>query len=93
MLAAAQGKQADATLSSIYQHTSDIQVKRVILQSYLITGDFCEAAQEAARQETNPELVKTAIHTLGAMSAAPDLLTMCIAQPTTHKQSRTLLIP
>jgi HEAT repeat protein len=75
MLAAAQGKQADDKLASIYQHTSDIQVKRVILQSYLITGDSSKLL-EAARQETNPELVKTAVRTLGAMSAGQDLLTM-----------------
>jgi HEAT repeat protein len=75
MLAAAQGKRADDTLASIYQHSSDAQVKRAILQSYLVTGDSSKLL-EAARQETNPELVKTAIHTLGAMSAGPDLLTM-----------------
>ena len=72
---ATQGKRADDTLASIYQHSSDVQVKRVILQSYLITGDSSKLL-EAARQETNPELVKTAIHTLGAMSAGQDLLTM-----------------
>ena len=75
MMAAAQGKRADDTLASIYQHSSDAQVKRVILQSYLITGDSSKLL-EVARQETNPELVKTAIQTLGAMSAAQDLLTM-----------------
>jgi HEAT repeat protein len=75
MLAVAQGKHADDSLASIYQHTSDTQVKRVILQSYLITGDSSKLL-EAARQESNPELVKTAVHTLGAMSAGQDLLTM-----------------
>jgi HEAT repeat protein len=75
MLAAAQGKSADDNLASIYQHTSDVQVKRVILQSYLVTGDSAKLL-EAARQETNPELVKTAIHTLGAMGAGTDLFTM-----------------
>jgi HEAT repeat protein len=72
---ATQGKRAGDTLASIYQHSSDVQVKRVILQSYLITGDSSKLL-EAARQETNPELVKTAIQTLGAMSAGQDLLTM-----------------
>jgi HEAT repeat protein len=72
---ATQGKRSDETLASIYQHSTDVQVKRVILQSYLITGDSSKLL-EAARQETNPELVKTAIHTLGAMSAGQDLLTM-----------------
>ncbi len=75
MLAAAQGKRADDTLASIYQHSNDTHVKRVILQSYLITGDSSKLL-EAARQETNPELVKTAIQTLGAMSAGQDLLSM-----------------
>jgi HEAT repeat protein len=72
---ATQGKRAGDTLASIYQHTSDAQVKRVILQSYLITGDSSKLL-EAARQETNPELVKTAIQTLGAMGGGQDLLTM-----------------
>jgi hypothetical protein len=75
MIAAAQGKQAVDTLATIYQHSSDVQVKRVILQSYLMTG-VSSKLLEAARQETNPELVKTAIQTLGAMGAAQDLLTM-----------------
>jgi HEAT repeat protein len=75
MLAAAQGKGADDNLASIYQHSSDAQVKRVILQSYLVTGDSSKLL-EAARKETDPELVKTAVHTLGAMSAGPDLLTL-----------------
>jgi HEAT repeat protein len=75
MLAAAQGKGADDNLASIYQHSSDAQVKRVILQSYLVTGDSSKLL-EAARKETDPELVKTAVHTLGAMSAGSDLLTL-----------------
>jgi HEAT repeat protein len=75
MIAAARGKQAEDTLATIYQHTSDAQVKRVILQSYLITGASSKLL-EAARHETDPELVKTAIQTLGAMGAGQDLLTM-----------------
>ena len=73
MLAAAKGKSADDTLASIYQHSSDVQVKRVILQSYLITGDSSKLVA-IARQETNPELVKTAIHTLGPLGDVQDLL-------------------
>ncbi len=75
MLAAARGKSADDTFASIYEHTNDQQVKRAILQSYLITGDPSKLL-EAARKETDPELVKTAIRTLGAMSAVQDLLTL-----------------
>jgi HEAT repeat protein len=72
-IAAAQGKHAGEMLTNIYQHTSDAKVKKAILQSYLITGDSSKLL-EAVRQETNPELVKTAIHTLGAMGAGQDLL-------------------
>jgi HEAT repeat protein len=86
---ATQGKRADDTLASIYQHTSDIQVKRVILQSYLITGDTLKLL-EAARQESNPELVKTAIRTLGAMSSGQDLLTMYRA--TNNAQTKAEII-
>lgn len=75
MLAAAQGKRADDTLADIYQHASDAQVKRAILQSYLITGDPSKLLV-AARQETDPDLVRTAVHTLGAMSAGQNLLTL-----------------
>lgn len=75
MIAAAQGKRADDTLAPIYQHSSDAQVRKAILQSYLMTGDSTKLL-EVARQETNPELVKTAVQTLGAMGAGSDLLTM-----------------
>lgn len=72
---ATQGKRSDDTLADIYQHTSDVQVKRAILQSYLVSGDSAKELA-AARTETDPELVKTAVHTLGAMGAAQDLLTL-----------------
>jgi HEAT repeat protein len=72
---ATQGKRANDTLADIYQHTSDTQVKRAILQSYLVSGDP-EKELAAARTETDPELVRTAVHTLGAMGAGQDLLTL-----------------
>jgi HEAT repeat protein len=86
---ATQGKPAGANLASIYQHSSDEKVKRVILQSYLITGDSSKLL-EAARQETNPELVKTAVQTLGAMGAGQDLLTLYRA--TNNAQTRADII-
>jgi HEAT repeat protein len=72
---ATQGKRANDTLAEIYQHTTDKEVKKTILQSYLVSGDP-EKELAAARTETDPELVKTAVHTLGAMGAAQDLLTL-----------------
>lgn len=75
MLAAAQGKNADGTLTDIYQHSTDVQVKRAILQSYLITGDSSKLLA-AARQESDPDLVRAAVRTLGAMGDGADLLTL-----------------
>jgi HEAT repeat protein len=75
MLATAQGGRADDTLADIYQHATDPQVKRSILQSYLITGDSTRLLT-AARQETNPDLVRAAVRTLGTMGVAQDLLTL-----------------
>jgi len=72
---ATQGKRANETLADIYQHTSDKEVKRAILQSYLVSGDP-EKELAAARTETDPELVKTAVHTLGAMGAGQDLMAL-----------------
>ncbi len=72
---ATQGKRSDDTLADIYQHTNDVHVKRAILQSYLVSGDSAKELA-AARTETDPELVETAVHTLGAMGAAQDLLTL-----------------
>lgn len=89
MLAATQGKRADETLASLYQHSSDAQVKRAILQSYLMTADSSKLL-EIVRQETNPELVKTAIQTLGAMNAGQDLLT--VYRATNNAQTKADII-
>jgi HEAT repeat protein len=89
MLAAAKGKGADDTLADIYQHSSDAQVKRAILQSYLITGDSARVLA-AARQESDPDLVHTAVHTLGAMSEGADLLTLYRA--TNNAQTKAEII-
>ena len=69
------GRRSGDTLSDIYLHTSDPEVKRVVLQSYLVSGDSARLLA-VARQESNPDLVRTAVHTLGAMGAADDLLTL-----------------
>jgi HEAT repeat protein len=73
IIAAAWDRQADDTLADIYQHSTSAEVKRAVLQSYLITGNSSKLLA-VARQEGDPALLKTAIHTLGAMKAAKDLL-------------------
>lgn len=75
MIAVAQGQQADSMLANIYQRSSSTEVKREILRSYLITGDSSKLL-EMARQEADPELLKTAIQALGAMGQGQDLLSL-----------------
>jgi HEAT repeat protein len=69
------GKQSVDLLADIYQHNSDDAVKKAILQSYLITGSP-DKLVEAARSESNPQLVKTAVQSLGAMGATAQLQTL-----------------
>jgi tetratricopeptide (TPR) repeat protein len=86
MLAAGQGRRADDTLAEIYQHSTDAQVKKAVLQSYLITGDSTKLLA-AARQETDPDLVRTAVQTLGSMSDGQDLLTLYRATNSTQTKA------
>jgi HEAT repeat protein len=75
MLAVAHGKQAAPTLADIYRQTPNEQVKKAVLQAYLIIGTP-DPLVEAAAHESNPELVRTAVHTLGAMGGVSQLLTL-----------------
>ena len=75
MLAITRGKQASGTLADIYRQSTNDEVKKAILHDYLIIGTP-DPLVDAASHESNPELVRTAVHTLGAMGAAPQLLTL-----------------
>jgi thioredoxin-like negative regulator of GroEL len=75
MLAVGRGKQSAETLAAIYRQSTNDEVKKAILQTYLIIGTP-DPLVEAARHESNPELVRTAVHTLGAMGATSQLLAL-----------------
>ena len=75
MLAVGRGKQSADTLAAIYRESTNDEVKKSILHTYLIIGTP-DPLVEAARHETNPELVRTAVHTLGAMGATTQLLSL-----------------
>jgi len=75
MLAAMEGKRANGILAEVYRSTADVEVKKAILQSYLVSDDSARLV-EAARGETNPQLVGTAVQTLGAMGEADQLLSL-----------------
>jgi len=75
MLAVARGKQAAETLANIYRQTKNEEVKNAILHTYLVIGTP-DPLVEAARHESDPQLVHTAVHTLGAMGATSQLLSL-----------------
>jgi HEAT repeat protein len=75
MLAVGRGKASAETLAGIYRQSSNEEVKKAILHSYLIIGTP-DPLVEAARNESNPQLARTAVHTLGAMRATSQLLAL-----------------
>lgn len=81
MLAAMEGERANGILAEVYRSSTDVEVKKAILGSYLVSGDSAKLL-EAARGETNPNLVRTAVQTLGAMGEADQLLSLYHASKT-----------
>jgi len=75
MLAIARGKQSAEVLADIYRQSTNDEVKKAILQAYVITGNP-DPLLEAASHESNPQLVKSAVQTLGAMGATSQLLAL-----------------
>jgi hypothetical protein len=75
MMAIGQGKQAAPTLADIYRQSTNDEIKNTILHTYLVIGTP-DPLVEAARHETNPQLVRTATHTLGAMGATQQLASL-----------------
>jgi hypothetical protein len=69
------GKQSADLLADIYQHTNNDAVKKAILQSWLV-ADSPDKLVEVARNESNPQLIRTAVQTLGAMGATTQLQTL-----------------
>ncbi|MGC2400933.1 MAG: HEAT repeat domain-containing protein [Acidobacteriaceae bacterium] len=89
MLAITRGKQAAGTLADVYRQSSNEQVKKTVLQTYLIIGTP-DPLLEAARHESNPELVRTAVRTLGAMGAVQQML--ALYRDTTSSQAKADII-
>ena len=89
MVAAARGERSGDMLADIYQHSTDAEVKKTILQSYIISGDS-KRLLAAARQESEPDLARTAVHSLGALGAGQDLLTLYKA--TNNAETKSAII-
>ena len=66
------GTRYSKLLQDIYAASSDVNVKRAVLQAYMTSGAK-EPVLAAARGERDPELRQSAIHQLGAMGARNEL--------------------
>src|SRR5260221_2092950 len=71
-IATSDTKGRDAVLAEIYKASSDERVKREVLQSYVVCD--CKAPlMTAARGESDPELRRQAVNSLGAIGARDEL--------------------
>ena len=66
------GTRYSKLLQDIYAASSDVNVKRAVLQAYMTSGAK-EPVLAAAKSEKDPELRQSAIHQLGAMGARTEL--------------------
>jgi HEAT repeat protein len=66
------GDRYSKPLQDIYAASSDVKIKKAVLQAYMTSGAK-EPVLAAARGEKDPELRRAAIHQLGAMGARKEL--------------------
>src|SRR5208337_4250962 len=66
------GKESRATLEEIYKSSHDTEVKRAILQSFMVSGERARLL-EVAKSEQSPELRAEAVRQLGVMGARAEL--------------------
>jgi HEAT repeat protein len=66
------GEESRQTLSEIYASTTDIDIKKKVLQAFMTSGDKARVLA-AARGEKSPELRRAAIRQLGPMGAQSEL--------------------
>ena len=69
------GEQSRAALADIYAGTSDVEVKKEILHSFMLSGDKARVIA-AAKGEKNAVLRDAAVKTLGIMGAKDELWQM-----------------
>jgi hypothetical protein len=75
LLAAAQGGSAGGALAEAYGRSSNVSVKKAVLDSYLVMGTP-DKLVEVAQHESDPELMRRAISNLGALGAVSQLSTL-----------------
>jgi HEAT repeat protein len=69
------GRESRAALAEVYSATADVDVKRRIMRSFMISGER-ERLLGLAQSEQNPELRREAVKQLGVMGAHEALWTL-----------------
>jgi HEAT repeat protein len=73
------GEESKQALADLYASSSDMSVKKAVLQSFMVSGQKARVLA-AARGEKSEELRKSAIHLLGVMGAQTELWEMYQAE-------------
>jgi HEAT repeat protein len=82
-------RESRAALAEIYGSTSDVDVKRRILRSFMIGGEK-DRLLTAAQSEQNPELRAEAVRQLGVMGAGEELWSMYQKESSTEVKKQIL---
>jgi HEAT repeat protein len=83
------GDASKQALAELYASSSDMSVKKAVLQSFMVSGQKARVLA-AARGEKSEELRKSAIHLLGVMGAQPELWEMYQAEPSVEVKKSIL---
>jgi HEAT repeat protein len=83
------GRENKQLLSELYATATDLDVKRSILRSFMVSGEKTRLF-EAAKNEKTPELRGDAIHWLGVMGAHDELWQLYQAESSIELKKRIL---
>lgn len=83
------GDASKQALADLYASSSDMSVKKAVLQSFMVSGQKARVLA-AARGEKSEELRKSAIHLLGVMGAQTELWEMYQAEPSVEVKKSIL---
>jgi HEAT repeat protein len=83
------GDASKQALADLYGSSSEMAVKKAVLQSFMVSGEKARVLA-AARTEKSEELRKTAIHLLGVMGAQDELWQMYQSEPSVEAKKAIL---
>ena len=72
--------QVHAVLSDVYRSATDPDIKRAIIQGFMVSDDV-KGLYEIARTEKDPKLRRDAIHGLGVQEASDELMLLYRSNP------------